>query len=309
MSKGKSYLAEYRAERQEGRLWIRLSVRNERSPFGAGGGTDVLHYKRNGKRRRVFYRAFRARISRGALRGPRFRGQNERRGKLIFELSGENSAEILYALGLVKRNGEFSKGIRKKTVSDRECALAYIKGAFLGGGSCILPSDGGRTGYHLEFVFPEQKPAEDFRALLDGEELLAKTVRRSGAFVVYVKSKETISDFLSVVGAENALKKFSLLVEKRDEANRNNRAANCFSGNADKTATAAVRQVMAIRAIEENVGLCSLEEEMRETAKARLDYPALSLKELAEKLNVSKSCLNHRLRRIEEISRECGRND
>ena len=144
---------------------------------------------------------------------------------------------------------------------------------------------------------------------MDGEELLAKTVRRSGAFVVYVKSKETISDFLSVVGAENALKKFSLLVEKRDEANRNNRAANCFSGNADKTATAAVRQVMAIRAIEENVGLCSLEEEMRETAKARLDYPALSLKELAEKLNVSKSCLNHRLRRIEEISRECGRND
>ena len=122
-------------------------------------------------------------------------------------------------------------------------------------------------------------------------------------------SKYTICDFVSVVGAENALKKFSLLVEKRDEANRNNRAANCFSGNADKTATAAVRQVMAIRAIEENVGLCSLEEEMRETAKARLDYPALSLKELAEKLNVSKSCLNHRLRRIEEISRECGRND
>ena len=66
---------------------------------------------------------------------------------------------------------------------------------------------------------------------------------------------------------------------------------------------------MAIRAIEENVGLCSLEEEMRETAKARLDYPALSLKELAENLNVSKSGLNHRLRRIEEISRECGRND
>lgn len=231
------------------------------------------------------------------------------RGKLVLELSGENSAEILYALGLVKRNGAFSKGIPKKMVSDRECALAYIKGAFLGGGSCILPSDEGRTGYHLEFVFPEQKPAEDFRVLLDGEELLAKTVKRSGAFVVYVKSKETISDFLSVVGAENALRKFSLLVEKRDEANRNNRAANCFSGNADKTATAAVRQVMAIHVIEENVGLCSLEEEMRETAKARLDYPALSLKELAEKLSVSKSCLNHRMRRLEEISRECRRND
>ena len=105
-----------------------------------------------------------------------------------------------------------------------------------------------------------------------------------------------------MVGAANALKKFSHLVEKRDEANNSNRAANCFSGNADKSATAAVRQVLAIRAIEETSGLDSLETELKETAEARLNNPALSLKELAQRLGISKSCLNHRMRKIEEIS-------
>ena len=170
-------------------------------------------------------------------------------------------------------------------------------------GSCIVPGkEGGKTGYHLEFVFPEKRAADDFRRLLDDAELLAKVVERNGCAVVYIKSKETISDFLSVVGAANALKKFSHLVEKRDEANNSNRAANCFSGTADKSATAAVRQVLAIRAIEETSGLDALETELKETAEARLNNPALSLKELAQRLGISKSCLNHRMRKIEEIS-------
>ena len=226
------------------------------------------------------------------------------RDKLVLQCPVEHSGEILARLGLLKRGGEeFSCGILKKLVADKECALAYIKGAFLGGGSCIVPGkEGGKTGYHLEFVFPEKRAADDFRRLLDDAELLAKVVERNGCAVVYIKSKETISDFLSVVGAANALKKFSHLVEKRDEANNSNRAANCFSGNADKSATAAVRQVLAIRAIEETSGLDSLETELKETAEARLNNPALSLKELAQRLGISKSCLNHRMRKIEEIS-------
>ena len=172
----------------------------------------------------------------------------------------------------------------------------------MGGGSCILPAEGGKTGYHLEFVFPEKRTAEEFRGLLAEEELISKVVERSGAAVVYIKSKETISDFLSILGAESSLKKFSELVERRDEANRSNRAANCFSGNADKSATAAVRQVLAIRAIEREEGLENLETELKETARARLENPSLSLKELAEKLEISKSCLNHRMRKIEELA-------
>ena len=225
------------------------------------------------------------------------------RDKLVLACMSENPEKLLRELGLLKRGGgEFSSGISRRTVPDEDCAIAYIKGAFLGGGSCILPAEGGKTGYHLEFVFPEKRTAEEFRGLLAEEELISKVVERSGAAVVYIKSKETISDFLSILGAESSLKKFSELVERRDEANRSNRAANCFSGNADKSATAAVRQVLAIRAIEREEGLENLETELKETARARLENPSLSLKELAEKLEISKSCLNHRMRKIEELA-------
>lgn len=182
------------------------------------------------------------------------------------------------------------------------CAAAYIKGAFLGGGSCILPGkEGGKTGYHLEFVFPARRAASDFRRLLEENDLLAKVVERKDTAVVYIKSKETISDFLSAIGAESALKKFAEFVEKRDEANRSNRAANCFSGNADKSASAAVRQVMAIRRLAE-AAPDSVDGELKETAEARLRWPSLSLQELADRLGVSKSCLNHRLRRLESLA-------
>lgn len=226
------------------------------------------------------------------------------RDKLVLQCPVGSSEKLLASLGLLKKGGrEFFCGIQRKLVAEKECALAYIEGAFLGGGSCILPGgEGGKTGYHLEFVFPEKRAADDFCLLLGEAELLAKVVERNGCAVVYIKSKETISDFLSVVGAANALKKFSRLVEKRDEANYSNRAANCFSGNADKSATAAVRQVLAIRAVEETAGLDSLETELKETAEARLDNPALSLKELALTLGISKSCLNHRMRKLEEIA-------
>ncbi len=226
------------------------------------------------------------------------------RDKLRLECPTGNSRTVLRDLGLLKREDSFSFGISRRLVADDESALAYVKGAFLGGGSCILPArDGGKTGYHLEFVFPEKRTAEDFCRLLGDMELLAKVVERSGTFVVYIKSKETISDFLAVLGTGNALKKFSELVERRDEANQSNRAANCFSGNADKTATAAVKQVLALRLLAERVGLDTLDPGLKEAAEARLDNPSLSLKELAETLGVSKSCLNHRMRRLAELSR------
>ena len=117
------------------------------------------------------------------------------------------------------------------------------------------------------------------------------------------KSKEMISDFLSVIGAENALKKFAAFVEKRDEANHDNRARNCMAGNADKTAIAAVKQVVALKKLEEN-NFKDLSEELATLARARLKNPTMSLQELATLTGVSKSCLNHRMRKLMELSGE-----
>lgn len=224
------------------------------------------------------------------------------RGKLVLEYLGERTAEILKTLGLIDKNGGIRAGISRRIVASEEAEIAYIKGAFLGGGSCTLPAEGTGTGYHLEIVFPDKKTASDFCALIADQELIARVVERGGTAVTYIKSKELISDFLSVIEAESMLKKFASFLELRDEANRSNRAANCFSGNADKTATAAVKQVLAIEALKKSEAFQSLLPELKELASFRLEYPALSLQELANKQGVSKSCLNHRMRRLMQLA-------
>ena len=224
------------------------------------------------------------------------------RGKLLLQCPSANTKAVLSALGFIKRNGELREGVLNSLVGEEENKIAYIQGAFLGGGSCTIPNESGKTGYHLEIVFSNKTAAKDFCRILNGFELIAKLTERKETYVVYLKSKEIISDFLSLIGAENALRKFSILVEKRDEANRNNRAQNCMAGNADKAATASAKQVLAIRRLIESKTADEINEELFLTAKARLEYPLKSMQELADYMNVSKSCLNHRMRRLMELA-------
>lgn len=227
------------------------------------------------------------------------------RGKLLLECPQARAAEVIRGLKLFKRGEkDFREGISVTLTGSDEGKIDYIKGAFLGGGSCSVPSAQAKTGYHLEIAFSQQRTAEDFCGILEEFELLAKLTERKDLFVVYIKSKEAISDFLSIIGAENALKKFSALVEKRDSANRENRVNNCMAGNADKTAIAAVGQVVAIRKLHEKGGLDNASEELKELARARLLNPSKSLQELANLLKVSKSCLNHRMRKLMDMAKK-----
>lgn len=224
------------------------------------------------------------------------------RDKLLLQCPAGKAKEVLQALAFLKPSGGFYTGIASKLIASEACKIGYIQGAFLGGGSCILPSADGKTGYHLEIVFPEEKPARDFCRLLSEFELLVKQMERKDTYVVYIKSKEMISDFLALIGAENALKKFSELVEKRDAANYDNRTRNCMQGNADKAAIAAVKQIRAIEKIKARGKLTDLSEELQTLATARTKNPTMSLQELADHLKISKSCLNHRLRRLTELA-------
>lgn len=227
------------------------------------------------------------------------------RDKLLLQCPQVFAEEAMKSLGLVKRTGGIRYGISASLTSSDERKIAYVKGAFLGGGSCTVPSEGGKTGYHLEIVFSDRQTARDFCNLLSEFELIVRLVERKDTFVAYIKSKEVISDFLSIIGAENALRKFSALVEKRDEANRSNRAQNCMAGNADKTAIAAVKQVVAIEKLKKWNGYEDLADELKDLAELRLKNPSKSLQELADTLKVSKSCLNHRMRRLLELAAKC----
>ena len=225
------------------------------------------------------------------------------RDKLVLVCPASVSQAVLQSLGVLKRNGQdFRTGIASALIRTEEQKIAYVRGAFLGGGSCNTPKNG--AGYHLEMVFSDKKTALDTCILLDELGIFAKQIVRKESHVVYIKSKEIISDFLAIIGATTSLKKFGEILEERDVANQNNRARNCFSGNADKTAIASVKQVLAIQKIEENQGLSGLGEDLRLLAKARLANPEISLRELSEVLGVSKSCLNHRMRKLMQIAEE-----
>lgn len=224
------------------------------------------------------------------------------RDKLLMQCPLSISETALKELALLRKNGEFRESISASLTSTEKRKIAYIRGAFLGGGSCTMPAESKKTGYHLEIVFPLRQTAKDFCELLFEFEIIARLTKRKDRYVVYVKSKEQISDFLSVIGARKALKSLSVLVEQRDKANHDNRTQNCISGNADKAAIASVKQVVAIKRLAESGVLEGQSPELKALAKARAENTEKSLQELADILKISKSCLNHRMRRLMELA-------
>lgn len=225
------------------------------------------------------------------------------RDKLVLQCPISCSREILTELGLLAEDGkDFYFGIPENIKADSDLQLEYIKGVFLSSGSCMIPTEGSKNGYHLEFVFSDENTAEDFCELLWSKDLLAKMITRKESYIVYIKNKEIISDFLAIIGVEHCLRKFSELVEKRDEANQSNRAANCYAGNLEKTVKASVKQVMAIEKLKNSSCFKDLADELRELALFRLEHPAMSLQEIANSLKIGKSCLSHRMRRLMELS-------
>ena len=135
--------------------------------------------------------------------------------------------------------------------------------------------------------------------------LNAKTIERKKGFVTYLKEAEKISDFLNLVGAHQAMMKFEDVRIVRDMRNSVNRIVNCETANLNKTIGAALRQVDNIRFIENTIGLDQLPEKLREIARLRVEYQDVTLKELGEMVStgiVSKSGVNHRLRKIDEIA-------
>ena len=228
--------------------------------------------------------------------------------KLTFECIGVDAQKFLNKLRIIEEDGDgvtLSFGISDSLVEKECCKSAFIKGAFLGGGSCTLPEERvySRTGYHFEIVFSNKITASDFCNLLCDFEILSKLVTRKDSAVVYVKSKEVISDLLNVISAYNCLNKLNKIVEQKDKINNENRVNNCSVSNIDKTVTASVNQVRAIETIAGTIGLQSLDKLLFDVAEARLADKNASMNELAQRLGISKSCINHRMRKISDIAK------
>jgi len=223
-----------------------------------------------------------------------------------FTLLNENSKAMLLDLGILTfDDGELKITLEpgpKLTESDC-CKRAYLAGSFAGGGSVTIPSDKRTsTGYHLEFVFSMYGTAEYAVDLLVSYGFLPKVIKRKENWVIYFKQSEEIKNLLAYMGAGKSVLDLTEIMIERERSNQTNRETNCFLHNTDKTVIASVKQRSSIDVIAQSVGLDALPEELKETAIARAENPTASLSELAGKLGISKSCLNHRLRKIVDIA-------
>lgn len=192
-------------------------------------------------------------------------------------------------------------GIASELVKNECCRRAYLRGAFLAGGSVNNPDSGS---YHLEIVSTYQDHSEDLCQLMNRYRLHAKWIERKKGFVVYIKEGDKIGEFLNIIGAHSTLFQFEDVRIMKDMRNSVNRLVNCETANLNKTIQAAMRQVENIRTIDREMGLDQLPERLREVAEARLRHPEVSLTELGQMLprKVSKSAINHRLRKLDQIA-------
>ena len=180
------------------------------------------------------------------------------------------------------------------------CINAFLAGTFL---SCGTISDP-KKDYHLEFTVPYMNLAKSLVTFLEETELSPKQSNRKGYNIVYFKGSESIEDCLYLMGASSAMFEMMNVEIIKNIRNKANRTANCETANIDKTVKASLVQIDAIEKIESTKGLDYLNNDLREMAVLRKDNPEASLAELSRLSGMSRSGVNHRLKKIVEIAQQ-----
>lgn len=214
----------------------------------------------------------------------------------------ESAKTILEDLKIIAEGFSFVQDISEELIRKKCCKRSYLRGAFLAGGSVNNPET---SSYHLEIASMYQEHNQSLCELMNKFGLNSKTLERKKGFITYLKEAEKITEFLNIVGAHNSLLRFEDIRIVRDMRNSVNRLVNCETANLNKTIGAALRQVENIKFIENTVGLEVLPGKLREIAELRVAYQDVTLKELGEMVSggtISKSGINHRLRKIDEIA-------
>lgn len=224
-------------------------------------------------------------------------------GHDLITLSVENRTEALevyHSLGYDDRT--ISLRINRANIENESDMPAFIRGAYL---SCGTIENPGKN-YHMEFVTPFLNLSRDLLFMLVEIGFEPKSVTRKGNYIVYFKESEQIEDLLTYMGAAHQSLELMNIKVYKDLRNKANRVTNCETANISKTVNASTMQVEAIKSLRRLKGLAALPEELREIAQLRIDNPDVSLRELGALMKppLSRSGVNHRLRKITELAKK-----
>lgn len=224
---------------------------------------------------------------------------------LITVVSQPSLAQALNELGILDDTLSLTYGIMTRLVRRDCCAIACLRGAFLGGGFVADP----RGDFHFELTAESAAMADDLQELMARFGIHARITQRRGAYAVYLKGAEPIVTYLALVGAHRALLRTEDVRILKSMRNDVNRLVNAETANLQKSAEAALTQIEAIRVIQATRGFDSLSPALAELAALRLEHPDVSLRELGELADppLSKSAVYHRIRRLEELAATANR--
>ena len=240
--------------------------------------------------------------------------------RYIIKLPQECTEQLMFDCGIAKRNIEnhleLIQGIDEHIVESDCCAMAYIKGVFITSSTASIVLDENAkakplSGYHWEFVFSTEQFADDFSSLLFRYGITNRKNRRKNLVILYIKEAEVVSDLLACVGAFKSVLKLQSEMTLRQVRNNINRQNNCISANISKTVNASVRQMAAIKKIQETIGIKSLPQNLQELCLVRLANPEEPLINLTKLVTfpITKSGINHQFRKIVSIANDIDQKD
>ena len=185
---------------------------------------------------------------------------------------------------------------------DEQLARLYIREAFIKSGSMNDPN----KNYHLQIMFKEKAKAEEMQTLLNNFNIHARIIKKEKDHMLYLKDGEEISEFLALVGANKSVIKFEEVRVIKETRNDINRLVNCETANLNKTINASVKQIEDINKIKKAGKFNELPETLKEIEEVRINNPEMSLIELGKLLDkpIGKSGVNHRLKKLSQISEE-----
>lgn len=224
-------------------------------------------------------------------------------GKMVFQITDLAKLNVIMEAYGFTASDTLAVHINLPVVEEECCRIAFLRGAFLAGGSVTDPD----KGYHMELTTTHQSVAREGYTLM--EEILGfypKTAKRGGGQVLYLKQSDLISDFLTFLGAHIAAMGIMEAKLEKELNNKVNRRCNCDDANTSKVVEAAQEQLASIRTIRARGLFEQMPQKLQQAAIAREENPEASLTELAAMMEppITKPAMNHRLKKLVQLAQE-----
>ena len=226
----------------------------------------------------------------------------QEQGKQVFLIEDREKLAVIYEAFGLEQQTTISLHVNLSVLEDECCRVSFLRGAFMSGGSVTDPE----KRYHLELATSHMRVSREVYSLLMELGFFPKDTTRGGNSILYFKQSDYIEDVLTTLGAPVCAMRIMEAKVEKDLRNGVNRRVNCETANLGKAVDAAQEQLAAIRRLEANGAYHDLPDKIRKTAELRKAHPEATLQELAQMQDppLTKSAINHRMRKLLELSRQ-----